>query len=169
MSWTIWYHLACNFTKSNTLSWVFFMFFKLYQRYQIAQRTTNNDAQKNLQVVPRNCPVSLTSASVHLLFQTFFAFLTNSFAIFTSMFLTAPNFPAAILAKVKIHFRNSYPKRSIKKLFRKIYTKTSAMKSYFQESNRPEFSLLLKMELCGRCFPVNFTKRSILNVGQGSQ
>ena len=31
---------ACNFTKSNTLPWVFFTFFKLYERYQIAQRTT---------------------------------------------------------------------------------------------------------------------------------
>ena len=29
--------LACNFTKSNTLPW---MFFKLYKCYQIAQRTT---------------------------------------------------------------------------------------------------------------------------------
>ena len=27
---------ACNFTKSNTPPWVFFTFFKLYQRYQIA-------------------------------------------------------------------------------------------------------------------------------------
>ena len=31
---------ACNFTKINTLPWVFFMFFKLYKWYQIAQRTT---------------------------------------------------------------------------------------------------------------------------------
>ena len=32
--------LACNFTKSNTPSWVFFMFFKLYKWYQIAQNIT---------------------------------------------------------------------------------------------------------------------------------
>ena len=31
---------ACNFTKSNTPSWVFFTFFKLYEWYQIAQSTT---------------------------------------------------------------------------------------------------------------------------------
>ena len=31
---------ACNFTKSNTLLWVFFMFFKLYKWYQIAQCMT---------------------------------------------------------------------------------------------------------------------------------
>ena len=32
--------LACNFTKSNTPSWVFFTFFKLYEWYQIAQGIT---------------------------------------------------------------------------------------------------------------------------------
>ena len=32
---------ACNFTKINTPSWVFFTFFKSYKWYQIAQRTTN--------------------------------------------------------------------------------------------------------------------------------
>ena len=32
---------TCNFTKSNTLSWVFFTFYKLCKCYQIAQRTTN--------------------------------------------------------------------------------------------------------------------------------
>ena len=32
---------ACNFTKINSLLWVFFTFFKLYKWYQIAQRTTN--------------------------------------------------------------------------------------------------------------------------------
>ena len=31
---------ACNFTKSSTLPWVFFTFFKLFERYQIAQSTT---------------------------------------------------------------------------------------------------------------------------------
>ena len=31
---------ACIFTKSNTPPWVFFMFFKLYNWYQIAQSTT---------------------------------------------------------------------------------------------------------------------------------
>ena len=31
---------ACNFTKSNTPSWVFFTFFKLYKWYQIAQFIT---------------------------------------------------------------------------------------------------------------------------------
>ena len=35
MSCAIWFHLACNFTKSNTLSWVFNTFFKLYKQYQI--------------------------------------------------------------------------------------------------------------------------------------
>ena len=30
---------ACNFTKINTPSWVFFTFFKLYKCYQITQRT----------------------------------------------------------------------------------------------------------------------------------
>ena len=42
--------LACNFTKISTLPWVFFMFFKLYKWYQIAQRITNMDGfinQKN--------------------------------------------------------------------------------------------------------------------------
>ena len=29
---------TCNFTKSNTPPWVFFMFFRLYKWYQIAQR-----------------------------------------------------------------------------------------------------------------------------------
>ena len=33
---------ACNFTKSNTPSWVFFMFFKLYSWYQITLVITNN-------------------------------------------------------------------------------------------------------------------------------
>ena len=33
---------ACNFTKINTPSWVFFTFFKLHKWYQIAQRTTNS-------------------------------------------------------------------------------------------------------------------------------
>ena len=32
---------ACNFTRINTPLWVFFTFFKLYKRYQIAQHTTN--------------------------------------------------------------------------------------------------------------------------------
>ena len=31
---------ACNFTKINTLSWVFFAFFKSYKWYQIVQRST---------------------------------------------------------------------------------------------------------------------------------
>ena len=31
---------TCNFTKSNTLPWVFFTFFKLCKWYQIGQRTT---------------------------------------------------------------------------------------------------------------------------------
>ena len=31
---------ACNFTKSNTVPWVFCTFFKLYRFYQIAQNTT---------------------------------------------------------------------------------------------------------------------------------
>ena len=31
---------ACNFPKINTPPWVFFMFFKLYKWYQIAQRIT---------------------------------------------------------------------------------------------------------------------------------
>ena len=61
---TIWYHLynfknaksthgvvllllklqvsACNFAKSNTLPWVFFMFFKVYKWYQIAQCASHN-------------------------------------------------------------------------------------------------------------------------------
>ena len=30
---------TCNFTKSNTTPWVFFMFFKLYKWQQIAQHT----------------------------------------------------------------------------------------------------------------------------------
>ena len=32
--------LASTFTKSKTPPWVFFIFFKLYKRYQIVQRTT---------------------------------------------------------------------------------------------------------------------------------
>ena len=31
---------ACNYTKSNTPPWVFFMFFKLYKWYQVAQNIT---------------------------------------------------------------------------------------------------------------------------------
>ena len=31
---------ACNFKKINTSPWVFFTFFKLYKKYQIAQRIT---------------------------------------------------------------------------------------------------------------------------------
>ena len=31
---------ACNFTKSNTTSWMFFMFLKLYKWCQIAQNIT---------------------------------------------------------------------------------------------------------------------------------
>ena len=67
MRWTIWYHLydlknaknthegvlilvklqagACNFTKINTPSWVFFRFFKLHKWYQIAQHTTHMNIQ----------------------------------------------------------------------------------------------------------------------------
>ena len=33
---------ACNFTKSNTPPWVFFMFFQLYKWYQIAQSVILN-------------------------------------------------------------------------------------------------------------------------------
>ena len=33
---------ACNFTKSNTPPWVFFMFFKLYKWHQIAQSIAYN-------------------------------------------------------------------------------------------------------------------------------
>ena len=33
---------ACNFTKINSSSWVFFTFFELYKWYQIAQRTTSD-------------------------------------------------------------------------------------------------------------------------------
>ena len=32
--------IACNFTRSNTLPWVFFTFSKFYSWYQIAQRIT---------------------------------------------------------------------------------------------------------------------------------
>ena len=34
--------LDCNFSKINTLPWVFFIFFKLYKWYQIAQRIKYN-------------------------------------------------------------------------------------------------------------------------------
>ena len=61
---TIWYHLynlknvkkshgrvlllkVCSFTKSSTPPWVFFMIFKLYKWYQIAQRITNVLLWKN--------------------------------------------------------------------------------------------------------------------------
>ena len=61
---TIWYHLynlknvkkshgrvlllkVCSFTKSSTPPWVFFMIFKLYKWYQIAQRITNVFLWKN--------------------------------------------------------------------------------------------------------------------------
>ena len=33
--------LACDFTKSNTVLWVFFKFFKLYKWYEIAQSVSN--------------------------------------------------------------------------------------------------------------------------------
>ena len=42
---------ACNFTKSNTPPWLFFMFFKLYKRYQIAQRITYIDLGKSAQSI----------------------------------------------------------------------------------------------------------------------
>ena len=32
--------IAYNFTESNTLPWMFFLFFEFYKCYQIAQRTT---------------------------------------------------------------------------------------------------------------------------------
>ena len=64
--WTIWYHLhnlknvknthvgnmaeACNFTKINTPPSVFFTFFKLYKRYQIAQRITDIGLKSSLYI-----------------------------------------------------------------------------------------------------------------------
>ena len=39
---------ACDFTKINTPSWLFFTFFKLYKWYQIAQRITFVTFLKNL-------------------------------------------------------------------------------------------------------------------------
>ena len=39
--------VACNFTKSNTPPWVFFTFFKLYEWYQTAQRTTYLEYEKS--------------------------------------------------------------------------------------------------------------------------
>ena len=35
---------ACNFTNSNIPPWVFFMFFRLHNGYQIAQRITYFDS-----------------------------------------------------------------------------------------------------------------------------
>ena len=40
---------ACNFTKIKTPPWVFFIFFKSYKWYQIAQRITNGLAKKAVQ------------------------------------------------------------------------------------------------------------------------
>ena len=40
---------GCNFTKSNTPSWVIFMFFKLYKWYQIAQGITYKNIAQNWQ------------------------------------------------------------------------------------------------------------------------
>ena len=43
--------VACNFTKSNTPPWMFFMFFKLYKWYQITQCTSDNDYEKFVPVI----------------------------------------------------------------------------------------------------------------------
>ena len=43
--------VACNFTKSNTPPWMFFMFFKLYKWYQITQCTSDNDYKKFVPVI----------------------------------------------------------------------------------------------------------------------
>ena len=40
---------GCNFTKSNTSSWVIFIFFKLYKWYQIAQGITYKNIAQNWQ------------------------------------------------------------------------------------------------------------------------
>ena len=42
-------YLACNFTKSNTLPWVFFTFFKLYKWDQIVQSIAKNMLCPDLQ------------------------------------------------------------------------------------------------------------------------
>ena len=42
---------ACNFTKLNTLPWVFFTFFKLYKWHQIAQRTTYSQEARFLGII----------------------------------------------------------------------------------------------------------------------
>ena len=72
---TIWYHLynfknaknthggvlllvklqaeVCNFIKSSTPLWVFLTFFKLYRRYQIAQRTTYGNKNLSIDTSPK--------------------------------------------------------------------------------------------------------------------
>ena len=43
---------ACDFTKSNTLPWVFFTFFKLYECYQIAQSVSNKKPNPTKSINP---------------------------------------------------------------------------------------------------------------------
>ena len=44
---------ACNFTKGNTTSWVFFTFFKLYKWYQIIQNITQEWLRRKKCVIYR--------------------------------------------------------------------------------------------------------------------
>ena len=48
---------AYNFTKTNTLPWVLFTFFKLYKWYQIAQRITNAYGT-SIQTMKKKCSSS---------------------------------------------------------------------------------------------------------------
>ena len=70
--WKVLPYLACNFTKSNTLPWVFFTFFKLPEWYQIVQSITKNIPCTDLQNflverIPNCCQMPNTEP---LLYQT---------------------------------------------------------------------------------------------------
>ena len=50
------YSKVAGFTKSNTLPWVFFTFFKLYKWYQIAQSMTYDNMSSLRDIISsRNC------------------------------------------------------------------------------------------------------------------
>ena len=73
---------ACNFTKSNTTSWMFFMFLKLYKWYQIAQNITYYLTMSWFNS-------NLLLLSNELVFWTFFdgnSCCGNTFAILSAVF-----------------------------------------------------------------------------------
>ena len=59
--------LACNFTKSNILPWVFFTFFKLCKWYQIAQHITYNARRKLVFFIVTSISLAVNPVSIYQL------------------------------------------------------------------------------------------------------